>query len=206
MGRRMVLVAVLLTMLVSFAGMPAGAVDLTIDTLGATPFVYGGSSYVPLQSVASFLGAQLQWDPAKGRAVVTYNGKELALTRGNRNALFEGRPVVLAAAPVVVSGRTYIPTEALWRTYEVPVAWDQARSRVRIKGPSGWGAVMVSRRPPPGWHHGRKTGWRKHGDVTRPPGLSKKQGPPSVIVVPKAKVKSQKTDKGKDDKRKSGGR
>jgi len=195
MGKRMVLMAVLLTMVVSFAGMPAGADDVTmIDTSGTTPFLYEGLSYLPLRSVASFLGAQLQWNAAKGQAVVTYQGKELALTPGNVSALFAGQPVVLAAAPVLASGTTYIPADALRRTYGVPVVWDQARSQVRIKGPTGWGAVTVSRRPP-GWVRGRKTGWGKHGDVTMPPGLSKKQGPPSVIVVPKAKVKSQKTEK-----------
>ena len=197
MSKKTVLMAVLLTMVVGFAGMPAGADDVTmIDTSGTTPFVYEGRSYVPLTSAASFLGAQLQWDAARNRAVVTYNGQELALTPGSRKALFGGQPVALAAAPVVVSGRTYIPTEALWRTYEVPVVWDRATSQVRIKGATGWGAVTVSRRPP-GWVSGRKTGWGKHGDVTMPPGLSEKQGPSSVIVVPKAKVKSQKTEKGR---------
>jgi hypothetical protein len=208
--------AVLLTMVVSFAGMPAGADDVTmIDTSGTTPFLYGGSSYIPLTSAASFLGPQVQWDSAKNRAVVTYNGKELALTPGSRNALFEGQPVVLSAAPVVGGGRLFVPTDALRRTYGVPVVWDQAHSRVKIKGPTGWGAVTVSRRPP-GWVRGRKTGWGKHGDVTMPPGLSKKQGAPSVIVVPKARAKSQKTEKvrgvgprgtpGPPDKGRAGGR
>ena len=30
---------------------------------------------------------------------------------------------------------------------------------------------------------GRKTGWAKHGDPYHPPGLSKKMGPPVVVVV-----------------------
>jgi hypothetical protein len=198
MSKRIVMVAVLLTMVVSFAGISASADnDVTIDTRGATPFVYEGRSYIPLKSAASFLGAPLQWDAAQNRAVMVYDGKELALTPGSRNALFEGRPVVLSAAPLVGGGRLFVPTDALRRTYGVPVEWDQARSRVRIKGPTGWGAVTVSRRPP-GWVRGRKTGWGKHGDVTRPPGVSKKQGPPSVVVVPKAKVKSQKIEKGRD--------
>lgn len=197
MSKRIVMVAVLLTMLVSFAGLSAGADnDVIIDTLGATPFVYQGRSYIPLQSAAGFLGAQLQWDAAKGQAVVTHQGKELVLTPGSRNALFEGRPVVLSAGPVVGGGRLFVPTDALRRTYGVPMEWDQARSQVRIKGPTGWGVVTVSRHPP-GWVHGRKTGWGRHGDVTKPPGLSKKPGPSSVIVVPKAKVKSQKTEQGR---------
>jgi len=203
MSKRIVMVAVLLTMLVSFAGLSASADnDVTIDTFGATPFVYQGRSYIPLKSAASFLGAPLLWDSAQNRVVMNYNGKELSLTPGSRNALFEDRPVVLSAAPVVGGGRLFLPTEALMRTYGVPVVWDQARSQVRIRGATAWGAVTVSRRPP-GWIRGRKTGWGKHGDTTTPPGLSKKQGPPSVIVVPKAKavpkakVESQKTEKGR---------
>jgi len=197
MGKRAILTAALLTMLVSFAGISAGADNLTIDTLGTTAFLYGSNSYVPLQSVASFLGAELQWDAANGRAVIAYDGKEFALTPGSRNALFEGRPVVLSAAPGVANGRVFLPTEALKRFYGIPVTWDQAKSELRIKGPSGWGAVTVSRRPPPGWHQGRKTGWGKHGDVTRPPGLSKKQGPPSAAAVAKAGAKSPNAGKGR---------
>ena len=197
MGRRMVLMSVLLTMMVSLAGISASADnDVTIDTSGATPFVHEGRSYIPLKGAASFLGASLLWDSAQNRAVMAYDGKELALTPGSRSALFEGRPVVLSAAPLVGGGRLFVPTDALRRTYGVPVEWDQARSRVRIKGPTGWGAVTVSRRPP-GWVHGRKTGWGKHGDVTRPPGVSTKQGPPAATVVPKAKAKSPETEKGK---------
>jgi hypothetical protein len=35
---------------------------------------------------------------------------------------------------------------------------------------------------PPGWDRGRKTGWARHGDPTRPPGLSKKAAPPVIII------------------------
>jgi hypothetical protein len=196
MGKTMALMPLLLTMLVSFAGISASADnDVTIDTFGATPFVHEGRSYIPLKSAASFLGAPLLWDSTQNRAVMAYNGKELALTPGSRDALFEGRPVVLSAAPVLGGGRLFVPTDALRRTYGVPVEWDQARSRVRIQGPTGWGAVAVSHRPP-GWFRGQKTGWGKHGDATTPPGLSKEQGPPSVIAAPKAEAKSSKTEKG----------
>ena len=138
MRKRIVSAALLLTLVVSLAGMSAGA-DLTIDTRGATPFLYGNRSYIPLQSVASFLGAELQWNAAQRQAVVTYEGRELAVTPGNANALFEGRPVVLSAAPVVANGRVFLPAEALQRFYGVPVAWDQAKSQLRIQGPRGWG-------------------------------------------------------------------
>jgi hypothetical protein len=42
---------------------------------------------------------------------------------------------------------------------------------------------------------GRKTGWAKHGDPYHPPGLSKKQGPPVVVIV-------EDDDKGKGEEHK----
>jgi hypothetical protein len=185
-----------------FAGMPAGAADVTvIDTSGTTPFLYGGSTYIPLTSAARFLGAQLQWDAAQNRAVVTYNGKNLALTPGSRNASFDGRPVVLAMEPVVINGRTYTSTEPFKRFYNVPMEWDRSKSEVRMQGPGGWGRLTVSRQVPPGWYHGRKTGWRKHGNANMPPGLSRKHDSQPRVVAPKAKGNSQKTGKNKGDDR-----
>jgi hypothetical protein len=126
---------------------------------------------------------------------MTYNGKELILTPGSRNAWFEGKAVELSAAPMIGGGRVFVPLDALRRTYGIPLEWDRDNSRVRIRGERGWGVVTVNRRPP-GWVHGRKTGWAKHGNANTPPGLSKnqQQGPPTVIVV---EPKSHENDKGK---------
>lgn len=148
MSKRIVLMSVLLTMVVSLAGMSASA----IDTSGATAFLYEGRSYVPLNSTASFLGAPVRWDAEKGQAVLTYKGEDLVLTPNSPKALHAGQPVVLSSPPVVVDGVTYVPTEALRKFYNVPVGWDGARSEVKIKGPSGWRTMKASSRAP--WHGG----------------------------------------------------
>lgn len=150
MSKRTVLMSVLLTMVVSLAGM--SAVAATIYTSGATPFVYQGRSYVPLKSTADFLGAPVRWDAEKRQAVMTYRGEDLSLTPNNRNALLAGRPVVLSSAPVVVRGVTYVPADALRKHYNIPVTWDHNRSEVSIKGPNGWRRMKASSRSP--WHGG----------------------------------------------------
>ena len=130
----------------------ASADNITIDTSGTTAFLYGGRSYVPLNSTASFLGAPLRWDAAKNQAVITYQGQELTLTPNSRKALFGGQPAVLQVPPVVANGRLFVPTEAFRRFYGVPVEWDGAKKEVKIKGASGWGTMTAAGRPP--WHGG----------------------------------------------------
>ncbi|MHB9131212.1 MAG: stalk domain-containing protein [Armatimonadota bacterium] len=152
MSKRIIQIAVMLSMLVSFTSISMGADNVIIDTSGTRPFLYGGHSYVPLKSTASFLGAPLRWDTAKRQAVITYNGQDLALTPSNVNALFQGQPVVLSSPPVVVGGVTYVPTETFKKFYNVPVAWDKVKSEVQINGPQGRGTMKVSSRPP--WHGG----------------------------------------------------
>ncbi len=94
----------------------------------------------------------LSWDATKRHAVVSYNGNDLALTPDNVNALFKGNPVVLQSPPVVVDGRTYVPTSALKNLYNIPIEWDRHKSEIRIKGKDGWGTTKVTSRAP--WHGG----------------------------------------------------
>lgn len=167
MSKRIVLMSVLLTMLVSLAGVSASA----IDTSMLTSFLYQGSSYVPLKSTASFLGAPLRWDANTGQAIITYNGQDLALTPNSRKATYAGRSVMLSSQPIVVNGVTYIPTQALSKYYNVPVTWNGTRSEMRIKGQSGWRTMKVNSRPP--WHGGPPPwapAWGRRGNGT--PGRS----------------------------------
>lgn len=137
-----------MTMLVSLAGMSASAMDLS----WLAPFLYEGSSYVPLKSTANFLGAPLRWDAENGQAVITYNGEDFVLTPNSPKAVYAGQAVVLSSPPVVLNGVTYVPIETFKKYYGVPVTWDGAKSEVKIKGASGWRTMKASSRPP--WHGG----------------------------------------------------
>ena len=163
MRKRSVLAFLLLTMVVSLAGMSANALDLT----SLAPFLYQGSNYVPLKSTASFLGAPLRWDADTGRAIMTYNGQDLAFTPNSRNATYDGRPVVLDSRPIVVNGVTYVPVSTLKRYYNVPVEWDRNRSEIKMKGPDGWRTMKARSRPP--WHGGPPPwapAWGQRGNST----------------------------------------
>jgi hypothetical protein len=156
MSKRIVLMSLLLTMVVSLAGLSASAVNAAMDTSEALAFLYEGLSYLPLKSTASFLGAPIRWDAETGQAIITYEGQDLVLTPNSLKALYAGQPVELASPTVVVDGVTYVPAEVFKKYYNVPVVWDGTNSQVRIKGPNGWGIVNASNRPawyggPPPW-------------------------------------------------------
>lgn len=151
MKMRIMLSALMLTTLLGLMSISRPAIAL--DALaGATSFLASGYSYLPLQKVASFLGADLSWDVVKSQAVMNYQGKNLVLTPNNLTAMFDGNQLALPTPPVVVNGRTYVPAVTLKKTYGVPIEWDSANSQMSVKGPNGWSKVDVKRRPP--WHGG----------------------------------------------------
>ncbi|MHB9036009.1 MAG: copper amine oxidase N-terminal domain-containing protein [Armatimonadota bacterium] len=191
MSTRIVLISILLTMLVSLAGIPANAdsaiVNTIIDTLGA--FLYEGSSYVPLKSTASFLDAPVQWDANNGQTVITYKGEDFVLTPNSRKAIYAGQPVDLSSPPVVINGVTYVPLETFRKYYNVPVEWDGIKSEIKLKGPNGWRTMKANSRPP--WHGGPPPwapAWGQRGHGT--PGH-----PSNIKANGNAKAKAHKKDK-----------
>jgi hypothetical protein len=157
---------------------PVAAGEININVIGPSPFIYGGYAYVPLKSVTDFIGAALLWDSLKGRAVITYGGKELGLVIGSPTAYYLGRAVVLPAPPVIVGGRVLVPIVALRKHLGVPVIWAPEDCAVRIEGLRGWGVLVVERRPP--WH-GSPPPWAPAWGVRGvPPGHAKKGG---VVVL-----------------------
>jgi hypothetical protein len=119
------------------------------------PFVYSGVTYVPLRDAASLVGAALLWDSLKGRAVLTYDGREIGLVVGSPTVVYAGQPVVLAAAPVVMRGAVYVPADFCQRYLKIPVQHD--RGVLKLKGPKGWHEFKVASRPPGPVSHGRES-------------------------------------------------
>ena len=110
------------------------------------PFVYSGVTYVPLRDATSLVGAALLWDSLKGRAAVTYNGRELGLVVGSPRVYVGDEVLTLAAAPIVVSNVVYVPADFCDRYLEVPT---RHRGGVfEIEGPRGWHSYRVAPRPP----------------------------------------------------------
>jgi hypothetical protein len=110
------------------------------------PFVYSGVTYIPLRDATSLIGAALLWDSLHGRAMVTYNGREIGLVVGSPSVVYGGETVVLGAAPVVVNNVVFVPAEFCDHYLKLPM--EHSRGIVRIRGRQGWREFKVASRPP----------------------------------------------------------
>jgi hypothetical protein len=135
----------------------------------AAPFVYLGTTYVPLRSVTSLIGAALLWNSLEGRAVVTYNGREFGLLIGSPAVVLGGEEVVLHAAPILVSSQVYVPVEFCEQYLEVPV--EHSRTTLRLRGREGWHEYRIAARPPGRVSRAMVRPGRKAGRVERVQGL-----------------------------------
>jgi len=113
---------------------------------GPAPFVYSGVTYVPLRDAASIAGAALLWDSLEGRAVLTYNGREIGLVIGSRALYYGGQTVVLSAAPVIVRDIVYVPADFCDHYLGVP--YRHSRGVIELKGREEWHTYPVASAPP----------------------------------------------------------
>jgi len=112
----------------------------------AAPFIYSGVTYIPLRDVTSLIGAALLWNSLEGRAVITYNGREIGLAVGSPTVVYGGETVVLTAAPVIVGGVVYVPATFCERTLGVPLK--HSGRKLMLQGPKGWHEYRVASAPP----------------------------------------------------------
>lgn len=112
-------------------------------TLDAPPMLYKSCTMVPLRFIAETFGADVQWDPAEQKIMITASGGEGAapaektqfdviLKIGQNQAFVNGESKTLDVPPMLYEGRTMVPlrfiAEALW----TDVQWDPAEQRVTI--------------------------------------------------------------------------
>lgn len=131
-----------------YGASPAAPVVIA-QPYGVTPFIYGGYSYIPLRSLSDFLGAALLWDSLRGRALLTFDGRQLALTVGSPQVIFAGAPVLLPMAPVIIDRYVYVPTTVVSQVLHLPVVYDHRHRHVKINHGGRWGAFVVDPTPAP---------------------------------------------------------
>ena len=89
-------------------------------------------AYVPLRFVARSFGADTNYDTKTGTVELLRGNDTLRLHVGERNATFNGRKVVLKAAPFSVRGRTMVALSTVASAFRTKVHYEPARANIDV--------------------------------------------------------------------------
>ena len=115
------------------------------------PTNIGGRVMVPFRDIFEALDAEVFWDHEFQTisAVGSSGSKQIVLTIGSETAMLNGNPVLLDAAPVIVSGRTLVPIRFVSESLGAYVRWDGDTGTVYItsKSYSPWPQAIFESDP-----------------------------------------------------------
>ncbi len=138
MGRHLLVLIVGLSLLTALPLVPARAqgvrvlVDGQIVAFDQPPVMVGGRVLVPLRGVFEQLGATVQWDPANNLVATQRGDTQVQLIIGSRQAVVNGRVVMLDVPAMIARGRTLVPLRFVSEAMGARVDWDPAASVVYV--------------------------------------------------------------------------
>ena len=115
------------------------------------PFIYEGTTYLPVRAVAEAVGKEVAWDSAT--QTVTLSGGGTAAENANQTAttgkvgqeniqvsynnikiVVDGKELQTSREPFIYEGTTYLPVRAVAEAVGKEVAWDGATQTVTLSG------------------------------------------------------------------------
>ena len=109
-------------------------VNDTYLAMDSEPFLYAGSTFVPIRFVSSALGAdEVWWDAGKKTAVIRDGGTTIRLPIGKKVAYINGSRVSVDKSVMLVNDRTYVPVRFVAEHLGCTVSWDSASYTVLIQ-------------------------------------------------------------------------
>ncbi len=106
-------------------------VSIPIDSHGTAPCIIGDRTMLPIRSVIEALGGSVGWDNASKTVSLSLDGFSVSMSIGSATAWSGGSSYQLAAAPVIVGGRTMVPIRSL-EYFGAEVQWNAADKSVTI--------------------------------------------------------------------------
>lgn len=98
----------------------------------AAPLVRGGSTLVPLRTIAEALEADVKWNPEGKAVTVSREGVTVTLTAGSKTAVVNGRQVKLQTRAAVVNGSMVVPARLIAEAFKATVLWESSSKSVVI--------------------------------------------------------------------------
>ncbi|MEW6226470.1 MAG: copper amine oxidase N-terminal domain-containing protein [Bacillota bacterium] len=112
--------------------------DGQVKQMDAAAFVENGRTYVPVRYLALALGVaeeDIIWDGKARTVTLTLDGVTLKLTIGGKTLYVNGEAKQMDVAPVIKSGRTYLPARWVAEAFGYEVHWDEGAKAVLVCPP-----------------------------------------------------------------------
>ena len=87
------------------------------------PTIEDGSTLIPVRAMAEGLGAEVQWDGETNKVSIFLNGKAIELILDSRDALVDGKNVLLDKPATSIDGRIMIPLRFVGEAFSKKVGW-----------------------------------------------------------------------------------
>lgn len=92
-----------------------------------SPFMKDGSTMVPFRTLFEKLGLKVTWIQDTQTIIGTKEGTTIKMRVGQPSADVNGKKISLAAAPMNVSGSTFVPLRFIAESVDAKVGWDASR-------------------------------------------------------------------------------
>ncbi len=108
-------------------------VNDTYLKLDSEPFLYQGTTFVPIRFVSEAIGADsVKWDAQNKKATIVLGNKNIELTVGSNYAYVNGKKVKTTQSVRLVNNRTYVPVRFVSENLGCTVNWDSSSYTVNI--------------------------------------------------------------------------
>lgn len=97
-----------------------------------TPLLVDGVTLVPLRNIAEALGAQVTYDDEQKAVTLRKDASEIRLAIDSTDAVKNGRPIRLEAAPRLIGNVTMVPLRFIGESFDALVTWDGSTRTVAI--------------------------------------------------------------------------
>lgn len=104
---------------------------------GTTPVIINSRAMVPMRSLVNALGGLVDWTPKTKTITITYQGRVYTLWVGKKNMLIRNvteltskKQQNIAAAPMIVNGRTMLPLTVIADIMGLEAKWDSTNQKI----------------------------------------------------------------------------
>ncbi len=111
-------------------------VNKTLIRMDTEPFLYEGTTFVPIRFVSHAIGAdEVTWDEKTATALIRYGAKTIQLPKDKQYALVNGKKVSVPEGTKLVSNRIYVPVRFVSEQLGCQVDWVKETYTVNIQKP-----------------------------------------------------------------------